>query len=110
MVVVRGVAEQADGVGLYGDVDLSAPPLLRLTLYDSVPGRPVSGPPPPLPADRQRVRFEARIGPVPAGAYQVSVGRYDARSRLVVVEEPSQQVQVEASPAPRPNVRQPNNY
>ena len=39
-----GSAVQVEGGGLYGDVDLTEPHTLRLTLYDSLPGRPVADP------------------------------------------------------------------
>lgn len=93
-VVVRGVADAALGAELYGDVDLSSPPLLRLTLYDSVRGRPLSAVPPDPPAGRRAVIFEARVGPVPGGEYEATVGRYRAHARLIVVDYPSQRVVV----------------
>ena len=49
VVTIRGIGVQAEGVGLYGDVDLTEPHTVRLTLYDSLPGRPVADPLPPVP-------------------------------------------------------------
>jgi hypothetical protein len=85
-VLVRGTAESPLGASLYGDVDLSSPPQLRLTLYDSVPGRPLDA----LGASeaRRRVRFEARLGPVHPGEYDLIVGHYQPRTRLIVAEYP----------------------
>jgi hypothetical protein len=91
-ILVRGVARSPAGSSLYGDVDLSAPPLLRLTLYDSVPGRPLDAVPPS--ADGVPVRYEARVGPVPGGEYQVTVGKYQPRSRLIVAESLPERVVV----------------
>lgn len=84
VVTIRGTAVQVDGGSIYGDVDLTQPHTLRLTLYDSLPGRPVQDPVPPSRSDRQVV-WEARIGPLPAGPYEVWVGRFDPRARLVEV-------------------------
>ena len=47
VVTIRGIAIQTEGVGLYGDLDLSEPHTVRLTLYDSLSGRPVDDPLPP---------------------------------------------------------------
>jgi hypothetical protein len=86
IVTIRGVGVLTEGAGLYGDVDLSEPHTLRLTLYDSAAGRPITDPLPPASASALRqVLYVARIGPVPAGSYEVWVGRYDARRRLVEV-------------------------
>ena len=84
VVTMRGIGVQREGGGLYGDVDLSEPHTLRLTLYDSIPGRPIQDPPLPSLNDRQVV-WEARIGPLPAGPYDVWVGRFDPRGRMVEV-------------------------
>ena len=46
LVTIRGLGIQVEGGGLYGDVDATEPHTLRLTLYDSLPGRPVADPPP----------------------------------------------------------------
>jgi hypothetical protein len=92
-VVVRGVAHLPAGAGLYGDLDLSDPPALRLTLYDSVSGRPLVAVP-TSPPEGRAVVFEARVGPLSPGGYEVTVGRYDAASRLIVVEGPAQRVRV----------------
>jgi len=87
VVTVRGMALQVEGGGLYGDVDLSEPHIVRLTLYDSLPGRPVDDPPPP--SRNRQVVYEAEVGPLAPGPYDVWVGRFDPRGRLVeVVHEP----------------------
>jgi len=90
VVTIRGHGLRLEGGGLYGDVDLSDPRTVRLTLYDSLPGRPVTEPIPPSP--RKPVTYEARIGPLEAGTYEVWVGRYDAGRNLVVV--PPQPVRI----------------
>ena len=90
MVTIRGIATQTEGVGLYGDLDLSEPPTVRLTLYDSLSGRPVDDPLPPVgPSHLRQVVYEARIGPLRPGAYDVWIGRFDASARMVeVAHEP----------------------
>lgn len=96
MVTIRGVAVQTQGVGLYGDVDLSEPHTLRLTLYDSLPGRPVDDPLPPAPPSQRRlVVYEARIGPVRPGAYDVWIGRFDARARMIEVGHAPLHIEIE---------------
>jgi hypothetical protein len=86
MVTIRGIAIKMEDVGLYGDLDLSQPHTLRLTVYDSLSGRPVDDPLPPPPRSRLRqVVFEARIGPLAPGPYEVWLGRYDARAHVVEV-------------------------
>jgi hypothetical protein len=97
-VVIRGVGIQVEGGGLYGDVDLSEPRTLRLTLYDSLPGRPVDDPP-PSPVYRQ-VIYEAVIGPLAPGAYEVWVGRFDAEARMVEVANEPLRIEVEAVSTP----------
>lgn len=97
-VVIRGVGIQVEGGGLYGDVDLSEPRTLRLTLYDSLPGRPVDDPP-PSPVYRQ-VIYEAVIGPLAPGAYDVWVGRFDAEARMVEVAHEPLRIEVEAVSTP----------
>lgn len=92
-VVVRGVAPRVEGGELHGEFDLSEPGMVRLTLYDSLPGRPVDEAPPPGIGSRS-VRFEARIAPLPAGAYEVVVGHYDPREHLVVVRDAPVHVRV----------------
>jgi hypothetical protein len=88
-VVVSGVTQRMPGAGVYGDVDLSALPTLRLTLYDSLPGRPIT------PAvHRELVAFEATLGPLAPGEYEVIVGRFDAAARLIVVEDSVQRLRV----------------
>lgn len=90
MVTIRGIAIQTEGVGLYGDLDLSEPHTVRLTLYDSLSGRPVDDPLPPVgPAHLRQVLYQARIGPLRPGAYDVWIGRFDATARMVeVTHEP----------------------
>jgi hypothetical protein len=97
-VVIRGVGIQVEGGGLYGDVDLSEPRTLRLTLYDSLPGRPVDDPP-PSPVYRQ-VIYEAVIGPLAPGAYDVWVGRFDAEARMVEVAHEPLRIEVDAVSTP----------
>jgi hypothetical protein len=62
LVTIRGVARQVEGGGIYGDVDVSDPGTLRLTLYDSLPGRPVDAPL-PREARSRAVVYEATSGP-----------------------------------------------
>jgi hypothetical protein len=96
VVTIRGMGVQVDGGGLYGDVDLSEPHTVRLTLYDSLPGRPVDDPPPPSRDDRQ-VLWEARIGPLAPGPYDVWIGRFDPRGRMVEVVHEPLRIEVERS-------------
>lgn len=85
-VIIRGNGVQTEGVGLYADLDLSERHTVRLTLYDSLPGRPVDDPLPPAPPSRQRqVLYEARIGPLKPGEYDVWIGRFDPAARVVEV-------------------------
>lgn len=104
MVTIRGVALQTDGVGLYGDLDLSEPHTVRLTLYDSLPGRPVDDPLPPAePSHRRQVLYEARIGPLPPGGYDVWIGRFDPVARVVEVSHQPLHIDLtRASGRPRP--------
>ena len=95
--MVRGTADLPWGASLYGDVDLSSPPQLRLTLYDSVAGRPLDAP--SAPGQGRKVLFEARIGPLPRGGYDITVGHYQAPSRLIVVEYPSAHVVIDGKSA-----------
>jgi hypothetical protein len=98
VVTIRGIGVQIEGAGLYGDVDLSEPHTLRLTLYDSLSGRPMDDPLPPTPASRQRqVLYEARIGPLRPGGYDVWIGRFDARARMVEVAHEPLHIEVEAA-------------
>lgn len=86
-VTIRGLAVQQEGAGLYGDLDLSEPGTLRLTLYDSLSGRPVDDPLPP--SQPRQVIYEAEVGPLVPGGYEVWVGRFVARDRLVeIAHEP----------------------
>jgi hypothetical protein len=88
VVTIRGMAIQPEGGGLYADVDLSQPHTVRLTLYDSLPGRPIQEPVQPSRYDRQVV-WQARIGPLAPGPYDVWLGRFDPRSRTIeVFQEP----------------------
>lgn len=97
VVTIRGMALQVEGGGLYGDMDLSEAHTVRLTLYDSIPGRPVDDPPPPSRHPRQ-VIYEARIGPLAPGPYDVWVGRFDPRGRLVEVSHEPLRIEVERAP------------
>ena len=92
-VVIRGIAPRLEGGALHGELDLSQPGTVRLTLYDSLPGRPVDEPAPQDAAARP-VRYEARVGLLPAGVYDVVVGHYDARAHLVVVRHAPVRVRV----------------
>jgi hypothetical protein len=96
VVTIRGMGVQAEGGRLYGDVDLTEPHTLRLTLYDSLPGRPIADPPPPSRYDRQ-VIWEARIGPLAPGPYEVWVGRFDPRARMLEIAHEPMRIEVERS-------------
>lgn len=86
VVIIRGIGVQTEGVGLYADLDLSERHTVRLTLYDSLAGRPVADPLPPAPPSQLRqVIYEARIGPLKPGEYDVWIGRFDPAARLVEV-------------------------
>jgi len=86
VVIIRGIGVQTEGVGLYADLDLSERHTVRLTLYDSLAGRPVADPLPPAPPSQLRqVLYEARIGPLKPGEYDVWIGRFDPAARLVEV-------------------------
>lgn len=93
IVFIRGLALQVEGGGVYGDVDLTEPHTVRLTLYDSLPGRPVDDPPPP--SRYRQVIYEAAIGPLPPGAYDVWVGRFDSKARMVEVAHEPLRIEVE---------------
>jgi hypothetical protein len=96
VVTIRGMAVQPEGGDLYGDVDLSQPHVVRLTLYDSIPGRPIQDPVRPSRYDRQVV-WQARIGPLAPGPYDVWLGRFDPRSGTIAVfQEP---LHIEVGPA-----------
>jgi hypothetical protein len=95
LVTIRGLGIQVEGGGLYGDVDLTEPHTLRLTLYDSLPGRPVADPP-PRPVYRQ-VIYEALIGPLAPGPYDVWVGRFDPKARMVEVAHEALRIEVPAT-------------
>lgn len=104
VVTIRGIGVQTEGVGLYADVDLSEPHTVRLTLYDSLTGRPVDDPLPPAPpSERRQVLYEARIGPLSPGGYDVWIGRFDAAARMVEVSHEPLHVTVTRVPkAPKP--------
>jgi hypothetical protein len=102
LVTIRGVARQVEGGGIYGDVDVSDPGTLRLTLYDSLPGRPVDA---LLPREARAVVYEASVGPLAPGGYDVVVGRYDPRSRLIEVQDGRFHVKVPPS-RPRASSRE----
>jgi hypothetical protein len=97
LVTIRGLGTQVEGGGLYGDVDLTEPHTLRLTLYDSLPGRPVADPP-PRPIYRQ-VIYEALIGPLAPGPYKVWVGRFDPQARMIEVAQEPLRIEVQPTPA-----------
>ena len=93
VITIRGTTRRPAGGGVYADVDLSQAGTIRLTLYDSVPGRPIEA---PLPSGVgfRRVRYEASVGPLPPGPYEVIVGWFDPRARLVRVSQPPLKVEV----------------
>jgi hypothetical protein len=83
VITIRGMDVQRTDGGLYGDVDSTQRGTLRLTLFDSVPGKPVHKAT-VAPGWRQ-VLYEARLGPLAPGPYDVWVGRWDPGTRTVVV-------------------------
>jgi hypothetical protein len=83
IITIRGMDLQRTDGGLFGDVDSTQPGLLRLTLFDSVPGKAVLEAT-PVPGWRQVV-YEARLGPLSPGPYEVWIGRWDPGSHTVVV-------------------------
>jgi hypothetical protein len=85
VLTVRGTTRRVEGGGVYADVDLSHPGTVRLTLYDSLPGRPVDA---ALPAGvRYRdVVYQATLGPLAPGDYELVVGRFRPGARLIEVE------------------------
>ena len=83
VITIRGMDLQRTDGGLYGDVDSTQPGTLRLTLFDSVPGMTVQQAT-RAPGWRQVV-YEARLGPLSPGPYEVWVGRWDPRTHTVVV-------------------------
>ncbi|HUR95775.1 MAG TPA: hypothetical protein VMY76_14425 [Gemmatimonadales bacterium] len=94
-IVIRGLALQLENGGLYGDLDVTEAHTIRLTLYDSLPGRPVNDPPPP---SRQRqVIYQAEVGPLAPGGYDVWVGRFDARRKLVEVSHAPLRIEIEGT-------------
>jgi hypothetical protein len=88
---IRGLGLQVEGGGLYGDVDQTQPHTLRLTLYDSFPGRAVNDPP-VAPRFRQVV-YEAIVGPLAPGGYDVWVGHFNPT--VQAIEVPYQPVHIE---------------
>jgi hypothetical protein len=102
VVTIHGLAVQTEGVGLYGDLDLSEPHTVRLTLYDSLEGRPVDDPLPPAPpSERRQIVYEARIGPLAPGGYVVWIGRFDAKDKLVEVSHAPLHITVPRAPKGR---------
>jgi hypothetical protein len=102
VVTIRGIAIQTEGVGLYGDLDVSEPHTVRLTLYDSLSGRPVDDPLPPVgPSHLRQVLYEARIGPLRPGAYDVWIGRFDATARMVEVAHAPLHITIPRAPRRR---------
>ena len=95
-ITIRGLGIQVEGGGLYGDVDLTEPHTVRLTLYDSLPGRPVADPP-PQPSYRQMI-YRALIGPLAPGTYDVWVGRFDPEARVVEVAQEPLRIEIQAAP------------
>jgi hypothetical protein len=86
VVTIRGIAIQTEGVGLYADLDVSEPHTVRLTLYDSLSGRPVDDPLPAVaPSHLRQVLYQARMGPLRPGGYEVWIGRFDPTARMVEV-------------------------
>lgn len=83
VITIRGMDLQRTDGGLYADIDSTQRGTLRLTLFDSIPGRtvqeavPVSG--------WRQVLYEARLGPLVPGPYDVWVGKWDPESHTVVV-------------------------
>ena len=102
-ITIRGLGIQVEGGGLYGDVDLTEPHTVRLTLYDSLPGRPVADPP-PHPSYRQMI-YRATIGPLAPGTYDVWVGRFDPEARAVEVTQEPLRIEIEAAPVERDSGR-----
>ncbi|HEY8256185.1 MAG TPA: hypothetical protein VIG08_00860 [Gemmatimonadales bacterium] len=92
VITIRGMdLERTDG-GLYGDVDSTQQGTLRLTLFDSVPGKTVQDVS-PAPGWRQ-VLYEAQFGPLHPGPYEIWVGRWDPSSHTVVVTTQPLRVEV----------------
>jgi hypothetical protein len=88
------MAIQVEGAGLYGDLDVTEPHVVRLTLYDSLPGRSVQDPAPP--SGYRQVVYRAQVAPLEPGPYEVWVGRFDARQH--VVEVPYEPLHVTVEP------------
>jgi hypothetical protein len=82
-ITIRGMDLQRTDGGLYGDVDSTQRGTLRLTLFDSVPGKPVHEA--TLAPGWRQVLYEARLGPLAPGQYDVWVGRWDPGTATVVV-------------------------
>lgn len=92
VITIRGMdLERTDG-GLYGDVDSTQRGTLRLTLFDSIPGKTVQDVS-PAPGYRQ-VLYEAQVGPLTPGPYEIWVGRWDPGSHTVVVTTQPLRVEV----------------
>ena len=91
-ITIRGMDLQRTDGGLYGDVDSTQRGVLRLTLFDSVPGMALQG---TTPAPRWlQVLYEARLGPLAPGPYEVWIGRWDPGSHTIVVTTQPLQVEV----------------
>ncbi|MGH7497636.1 MAG: hypothetical protein ACREL3_02160 [Gemmatimonadales bacterium] len=74
--------QRTDG-GLYADIDSTQRGTLRLTLFDSIPGKTVQE---TIPAPGwKQVLYEVRLGPLQPGPYDVWVGKWDPGSHTVVV-------------------------
>lgn len=92
IITIRGMDLQRTDGGLYGDVDSTQRGTLRLTLFDSVPGKTVQHA--TLAPGWRQVLYEARLGPLSPGPYEVWVGRWDPRSHTVVVTTQPLRVEV----------------
>jgi hypothetical protein len=108
VITIRGRGLQLVGGGLYGDVDLSEPRTVRLTLYDSLPGRPVTAAP-MTASPRKPVTYEARIGPLDPGTWEVWLGRYDAGKNLVEVPPQPVRIRVGAGASAVGSAERPRN-
>lgn len=92
-ITIRGMDQQRADGGLYADVDSTQRGILRLTLFDSVPGRTVQEP--SAAPSWEQVIYEAQFGPLVPGPYEIWVGRWDPRSRTVVVTTQPLRVEVQ---------------
>lgn len=92
VITIRGMDLQRTDGGLFADVDSTQRGTLRLTLFDSVPGRTVQEA--TLPPGWRQVLYEARLGPLSPGPYEVWVGKWDPQSHTVVVTTQPLRVEV----------------